>query len=311
MLLELLQGLFTLSFNIISFLFSVIVAFMIGMTMASKGRNGLLWGIAGFFFPYLILVTWFIPAKQAKLNGAIRNHPDFAGKTPIVASIMALSAMVAKSDGHVSREEVKLVRNFIQQQFRLSIEELNSYEGAFNYGKDHPEDYEYFTDLLGQYRRYNIVTAVSYLFVGMSVQDDNLDDAENLTLRRILTGLGLHEYEYQSIRQHYTNASRGNYQYSGFGQGFGGYQQGYQRSYQQSAPSAADLRQKYTSVLGVDVNADMSTIKKAYRKLAKENHPDKMTQDGMPEGYVEYANQKISEINEAYEWLKNTQAATA
>lgn len=303
MFVEVLQGLFSLGFGLISFVFRILVAGMIGLTMTAKGRNGMLWGLAGFVLPWLIFFVWFVPDKEAKLNSAIRNHPAFAGKNPVVAAIMALSAMVAKSDGHVSKEEVQLIRNFIQRQFRMDAATLNGYEGAFNYGKEHPEDYEYFTELLRQYRRYNIVTAVSYLFVGMSIQQNGPEDVQDLTLRRILTGLGLHEYEYQSIRNHYTRSQ----------QGYGGHsyhQGGYDRRYQQAGPSTADLRKKYSDILGVAETADMPTIKKAYRKLAKEYHPDKMAQDGMPEGYMAYATEKIAEINEAYEWLKNTKTAT-
>lgn len=51
-------------------------------------------------------------------------------------------------------------------------------------------------------------------------------------------------------------------------------------------------------------NADEGTIKKAYRKLAKEYHPDKVMSEGMPDEYVEYANKRFSEISHAYDQLK-------
>ena len=105
-MLALLQSLLSFGTNILSFTFSLVIAVIIGFTMMSKGRNGLLWGIAGFFFPWIILITFLIPAKQPKLHSSIRNHPAFKDKNPVVGSIMALSAMVAKSDGRVTREEV-------------------------------------------------------------------------------------------------------------------------------------------------------------------------------------------------------------
>ena len=316
MILGILQALFSLGFNILSFLLSVTVALVVGFSMAAKGRNGFLWGIAAFFFPWIILVTFMIPAKTPKLHSRIRNHPAFAGKNPVVASIMALSAMVAKSDGVVSKEEIALVRRFVQQQFRISSQELNTYADAFNYGKDNPKDYEYFTDLLSHYRRYNIVMAVSYLFVGMTLEDGHLADREDSILRKILTGLGLHEYEYQSIKRHYSGQTGAYNTYGSFGSGFGGFGQEYYRqassgTYQQSADGRVDLTKKYSDVLGVAEEADLATIKKAYRKLAKEHHPDRMAQDGMPEGYAAYAHKKISEINEAYEWLKEAKSQTA
>ena len=64
-------------------------------------------------------------------------------------------------------------------------------------------------------------------------------------------------------------------------------------------------KRDYYEVLGVGKDADAKEIKKAYRKLVKEYHPDKMAAESMPEDYAKFANQKIIEINEAYEYLKN------
>lgn len=305
---EIISSLFTVGFNALSFIFSLGIAVVIGFIMTMKGRSGLLWGTIGFFFPWIIFFIFLIPAKAVKLNKAIRNHPAFEGRQPAVASIMALSAMVAKSDGRVTKEEVLIVRNFIQRQFNISSAELNNYEGVFNYGKEHPESAVYFTELLLKYRRFNLVTAVSYLLVGMAIQDGHLVEDEKETLKTIMFGLGLNDYELQSIINYYRSGGHR----TGYQQGYQqGYEQRYQGNYQHAGPSQTSLHKKYSQVLGVDEDADLSVIKKAYRKLAKENHPDKMVQDGMPEGYIQYANEKISEINEAYDWLKEAKTATA
>jgi len=301
---EILGSLFTIGSSIITFIFSMGVALIIALIMTVKGRNGFLWGIIGFFIPWIIFVVVFIPAKAVKLNNAVRNHPAFVGRQPAVASIMALSAMVAKADGRVTKEEVKVVRNFIQRQFNMSSTELNNYEGAFNYGKEHPESVSYFTELLVKYRRFNLVTAVSYLLVGLAMEDGSLVEDEHKTLRSIMLGLGLNDYELQSIVNYYKSGG----QRTSYDQR---YQQGYQSHYQQGSVSQSSLNKKYSQVLGVDEDAELSVIKKAYRKLAKENHPDKMVQEGMPDGYIKYANEKISEINEAYDWLKEARTASA
>lgn len=54
----------------------------------------------------------------------------------------------------------------------------------------------------------------------------------------------------------------------------------------------------YYKVLGVDKSADGKTIKKAYRKLAKQYHPDLHPDD-------KKAQEKFKEINEAYEVLSD------
>ncbi len=60
----------------------------------------------------------------------------------------------------------------------------------------------------------------------------------------------------------------------------------------------AEQKRDYYEVLGVDKNASDAEIKKAYRKLAKENHPDLHPGDQACEA-------RFKEANEAYEVLSN------
>ena len=57
-------------------------------------------------------------------------------------------------------------------------------------------------------------------------------------------------------------------------------------------------------LLGVEPNDDMQTIKKAYRKLIKEYHPDIIKSQGRDDEYIKEATQKTQEINQAYEMIK-------
>lgn len=58
----------------------------------------------------------------------------------------------------------------------------------------------------------------------------------------------------------------------------------------------------YYKVLGVPRDADEREIKKAYRKLTKQHHPDKASVHGMTK---EEAEKKMAQINEAYEVLSD------
>ena len=60
------------------------------------------------------------------------------------------------------------------------------------------------------------------------------------------------------------------------------------------------MKRDYYEVLGVDKSADDATIKAAYRKLAKKNHPDVNPGD-------KDAEERFKEINEAYQVLSNPQ----
>ena len=47
----------------------------------------------------------------------------------------------------------------------------------------------------------------------------------------------------------------------------------------------------------------MGEVKKAYRKLISQNHPDKLIGQGMPEDMVSLATQKTQEIQGAYDLI--------
>lgn len=57
-------------------------------------------------------------------------------------------------------------------------------------------------------------------------------------------------------------------------------------------------------LLGVNERDDMDTIKKAYRKLIREYHPDIIKSQGKDDAYMQEATAKTQEINQAYEMIK-------
>ena len=57
-------------------------------------------------------------------------------------------------------------------------------------------------------------------------------------------------------------------------------------------------------LLGVNENDDMKTIKKAYKKLIRQYHPDIIASQGKSEAYMQEATEKTQEINRAYEMIE-------
>ena len=89
--------------------------------------------------------------------------------------------------------------------------------------------------------------------------------------------------------------------YSGntYGNSSGSYRQG--GGYQRTGTYTSN-RSKYYRILGLKDGASQEEIKKAYRQLAKEHHPDKFANASDTE--KKYHESKMKEINEAYENLK-------
>jgi len=95
------------------------------------------------------------------------------------------------------------------------------------------------------------------------------------------------------------NAFGGGFGGSTYGNSSGGYRQG--GSYQRTGTYTSN-RSRYYRILGLKDGASQEEIKKAYRQLAKEHHPDKFANASDTE--KKYHESKMKEINEAYENLK-------
>lgn len=282
-----------LVFNFVFVVFRIILAFIAGGIAAYKKRSVLLWGIGTLIFPWAIIGIIILPKKYPKLRSDLRQLDEFRGKQPLIASFMALSAIVAKADGVITKEKLVVIKEYLTSSFGISREQLDEYEGAFNYGKKHPEEYREFARVIASYykNRHSRIS-IAYLFCVIAMSNGSISDAEDEIIRKIVIELGVSEYEYLNLKNHINNGgsysgNRGSY---GYGNPF--------------SESKEDLKKKYTEVLGVDENASFAEIKKAYRKAVKEYHPDKIASQGMPENYAEFAKQKTAELNEAYDYLK-------
>ena len=89
-----------------------------------------------------------------------------------------------------------------------------------------------------------------------------------------------------------------------------------QRSYQQSSagggyrPRSAqtELNTAYAA-LGLKADASDAEIKRRYRKLMSENHPDKLIAEGVPDELLRVATERAQEITAAYEVIQQARGA--
>ena len=57
-------------------------------------------------------------------------------------------------------------------------------------------------------------------------------------------------------------------------------------------------------ILGADKSLTDKELKRAYRRLLAQHHPDKLVGKGLPEEMKKIANEKTQEIISAYELIK-------
>jgi DnaJ like chaperone protein len=71
------------------------------------------------------------------------------------------------------------------------------------------------------------------------------------------------------------------------------------------SPPAGDRLADAYAALGVSPDSSPADIKRAYRRLISQNHPDKLAARGLPESMRAVAEERSREINAAYDLIKS------
>jgi DnaJ like chaperone protein len=188
---------------------------------------------------------------------------------------------IAKADGKVTPAEIANAEATMARM-NLDPEQRKAAINLFNEGK--ADDFP-LQDVLVQFRkechrRVNLMQMFLEVQITTALSDQKLHPAEKEILYRIADVLGF---------------SRG--QLDHLFHLAGGF----------AAPKTekAAIKEAY-EVLGVDKNAPDPEIKKAYRRLMNQHHPDKLVSKGLPEEMIKLANEKTQQIKEAYELIKKS-----
>lgn len=78
----------------------------------------------------------------------------------------------------------------------------------------------------------------------------------------------------------------------------------HERHQARARPRPKTKRERYLQVLELSPAADSGMIRRAYRQLVKQYHPDKFAADGHTAEERKVASIKMRQINEAYDWLQ-------
>ena len=215
----------------------------------------------------------------------------------------AVMGHVAKAKGQVTKEEIQLASTMMDRM-NLHGEQRRAAQDAFRDGKsaDFP-----LSDILEKVRisaagRHDLLQFFLELQISAAFADGSLHPTERNVLHTIARGLGFSSQQLEQRLQMQEAAFR--FQQTGGG-GFGGGQrsQGQHRGGWQQAAQADHLADAY-KVLGIEESADAKEVKRAYRKLMNEHHPDKLVAKGLPPEMMDMAKAKAQEIQSAYDLIK-------
>lgn len=209
-------------------------------------------------------------------------------------TVFRLLGHLAKADGRVSESEIKQAEGYMDE-LGLTPEHRQQAIARFKEGvaKGFEPDAQlaHFRDVCGQ--RANLVRMLLIYLVNMALADGELDEQEVQVLRQVALGLGMNNAMFEQLLRmiQAQNSFRG-YQHQG-----GAAQ----------ATSRDQLTQAYDA-LGVSPDASDAEVKKAYRKLMSEYHPDKLIGQGLPEDMIKEATERAQEIRTAYDLIKQERA---
>ena len=190
---------------------------------------------------------------------------------------------ICKADGRVTPDEISTAR-MIMSQMALSPAQKDAAIALFNEGKKDDFPLE---DVLAQLKSElglskNIKRVFIEIQCSAAYADGILHPAEKKLLEKICHFIGFSEYELNSIltaiaaETHHQKTSHG------------------------GKPGKMQIEDAY-AILNISPNANLSEVKRAYRKLISQHHPDKLISKGLPEEMMKIATQKTQEIRAAYE----------
>lgn len=259
---------------------------IIGVAVALMMGGGF-WGVVlGFLIGHM-----FDRARSRRLN-VFANQQE--RQSLFFSTTFEVMGHLTKSKGRVTEADIH-VANLLMDRMNLHGEARTAAQHAFRVGKS--DDYP-LREKMRQLRsvcfgRFDLIRMFLEIQIQAAFADGSLHPNERDVLYVIAEELGISRMQFDQFLRMMQGGAHfgGGYQQQSSG---GGWQQA------QRGPTLEDA----CNVLGVKPSDDVTTIKRAYRKLMSEHHPDKLVAKGLPPEMMEMAKQKAQEIQKAWELIK-------
>lgn len=199
------------------------------------------------------------------------GDPELRRRVAFSVAMIALSAKMAKADGVVTQDEIRA----FQQIFEIPREEARHVARLYDLAKQDVAGYEAYAERMaslcgsGKQNCAMLEDILDGLF-HIAKSDGVVHEREDMFLRRIAEIFRISEAHYETILARHVNLG------------------------------SAD---PYV-VLGVEHGSPLEAVRKRYRRLVADNHPDKLIARGLPEEFIKIATSRIAAINAAYETIE-------
>ncbi len=205
-----------------------------------------------------------------------RNRdPDNADTKQVAFTIgvIALGAKMAKADGRVTTDEIAAFK----EVFKVPPGEADNVARVFNLAKKDVAGFDaYARQLHGLFKgEPDMLRNVLEGLFHIASADGVMHPAEAEYLEEVARHFGISQAEFAHIKARFVPSD-------------------------QKDPFA---------VLGVAPEISDDELKRHYRRLVAENHPDRMIARGLPQEFVDIATQKLADINDAYERIQASRRA--
>ena len=192
------------------------------------------------------------------------DGPDRGRGVAFTVAVIALSAKMAKVDGIVTRDEIAAFR----ARVHIPPGEVAQVGRFWDLARQTPDGFEsYARQVAGMFSpRAPVLEQLLDLLFHIAGSDASISEPEIEYLARVTDIFGFTEDDFQRLLALH-----------------------------------ADEGPKPWDILGVDPDIADDDLRRHWKALARDHHPDRLTADGMPEEFVAAANDRLARINAAYD----------
>lgn len=197
----------------------------------------------------------------------LRSPPERS--VAFTIAVIALGAKMAKADGQVTRDEVTAFR----EVFHIAAQDEAGAAKVFNLARQDAAGFEEYARRIRSMFNGQPDTLRDLLegLFHIAMADGFFHPNENAFLEEVNRIFGVSEAEFNALRMRF----------------------------------APDAPQDPYTVLGVSPDMPLADIRKAFRKLVREYHPDAMIARGVPEEALMLAQKRMADINKAWDEIES------